>query len=150
MFERIIEILIYFIEQLERTHDIERVDISPLLKQGFSNSEISTAISWFYDNISLKSTNYITPTENNSFRIFTDDEQLMFTKEAWADLVRLQAMGILTNDDLEVIIEKLTFAGPSKVDVSHLRHYVAIKIFNAELSENTSSKYLLSASDTIH
>ncbi len=152
MNERIVEIIVYVISELKQKKKISEVDVDELQKQGYTNTEISTAFSWIADRFDSAdnlefSGNYV---NNESFRVFNDEEKNLFTKEALAELLQMHSLGLLTNENIEQIIEHSIIAGYYKVNSEQLKYYVANIIFNAQLNNTPGSRLMLSGNDRIN
>ena len=53
MKERIVEILIYIMSEMQGNKGITEIDVRDLKEKGYTQSEISAAFSWLYDNMKL-------------------------------------------------------------------------------------------------
>jgi uncharacterized protein Smg (DUF494 family) len=152
MYERIVEIIVYVISELKHNKQISEIDIDELQKRGYSRIEISTAFSWIVDRFELSdkfyvSEGYINP---NSFRILHDGEKDLFTKEALGNLLQLHSLGLLSNEHIEMLIERTVMTGMNQIDSQQLKIYVANIIFNAQTNNFPGSRLMLSAEDTIN
>lgn len=143
--ERIIEILLFVLAEYEKTQNPADIDVSSLLSQGYTDIEISTAFSWLYDNYYSKDS---AKTKTNTFRILHDTERVLFTHSAWADIQQMLALGLLSNEDIENIIEKASFGGQNKIDSKHVRNFVAYNLFYSK--PDNSNKVFLNGNETIN
>ncbi len=143
--ERIIEILLFVLSEYEKNVNPQEIDITQLVRQGYTDTEISTAFSWLYDNYSTNDTKLTR--KENAFRILHDTERILFTQRAWGDIQQMVHLGLLTNTEVENIIEKAAFSGHHKIDSKHVKTYVAYNIFG---SGNNINKVFLSDSETIN
>ncbi len=143
--ERIIEILLFVLSEYEKNINPQEIDITQLVRQGYTDSEISTAFSWLYDNYSDSDAKLAR--KENTFRILHDTERVLFTNRAWADIQQMVHLGLLSNTEVENIIEKASFSGQNKVDSKHVKTFVAYNIFS---SGDNINKVFLSDSETIN
>lgn len=152
MNERIVEIIVYVISELKHKKQISEVDVDELQKQGYTSTEISTAFSWIADRLEFNQNLHYTGdyVNNESFRIFNEEEKNLFTKEALAELLQMHSLGLLTNENIEQIIEHSIIAGYYKIDSEQLKYYVANIIFNAQLNNTPGSRLMLSGDDKIN
>lgn len=151
MYERIIEIIVFVVSELRQNKNISDINISELYNLGYTNTEISTALSWLVDRLefSEKFFNNV-GTNEGSFRILHDAEKEMFTKEAWGELVQLNALGILTNEHIESLIERAAMLGIRLIDSQQLNYFVANTIFNPFASNVPGSRIMLMGNETIN
>ncbi len=96
-------------------------------KMGFSEREIGTALSWILERFGANGEKRLQPA---TLRIFSEAEMTLFTPDAFAALVRYHALGILPPDRLELLLEKVGWAGKAPVDRKNLEWLVSILIFS--------------------
>lgn len=143
--ERIIEILLYLLSHSENKK-IDDIVMQKLIKKGYSDSEISTAYSWIYEK--QKASNTETSASNKNFRILNDNERALFTDKAWADIQQMVKLGLLTNTDVETIIEQVTFSGYKNIDSNYIKSIVGKAIFIP--NNNNFSTIFLNGSESIN
>jgi uncharacterized protein Smg (DUF494 family) len=152
MYERIVEIIVYVISELKSNRQISDIDIDELQKQGYSKTEISTAFSWIVDRFELADKFYINQdfVSQDSFRILHEAERDLFTKEAWGELLQMLTLGLLTNDHIELIIERTIMTGMNQINSDMLKLYVANIIFNAQINNFPGNRLMLTGEDLIN
>ena len=96
-------------------------------KMGFSDREVGTALSWILERFGAKGEKQNPPV---SLRIFSEAEITLFTPEAFSALVRYYALGLLPPERLELLLEKVAWAGKVPVDRKNLEWLVSILIFS--------------------
>jgi len=96
-------------------------------KMGFSDREVGTALSWVLERFGSKGEKRHGPA---SVRIFSEAETVLFTPDAFSALVRYYALGILPPERLELLLEKVSWAGKAPVDRKNLEWLVSILIFS--------------------
>ncbi|MGH8004039.1 MAG: DUF494 family protein [Limisphaerales bacterium] len=96
-------------------------------KMGFSDREVGTALSWILERFGSKGEKRPRPA---SIRIFSEPEVALFTPDAFSALVRYYALGILPPERLELLLEKVGWAGKVPVDRKNLEWLVSILIFS--------------------
>ncbi len=96
-------------------------------KMGFSDREVGTALSWILERFGSGGERRVS---SASVRIFSEAEMALFTPDAFAALVRHYALGILIPDRLELLLEKVGWAGKVPVDRKNLEWLVSILIFS--------------------
>jgi|DewCreStandDraft_4_1066084.scaffolds.fasta_scaffold01093_33 uncharacterized protein Smg (DUF494 family) len=153
MYERIIEIIVYVISELKNNRTIGDIDIEELHSLGYTNAEISTALSWLIDRMefSEKYLNVENTSDPNSFRLLHEAERDLFTNEAWGEIIQLNSLGLLTNEHIETLIEKAVFMGTRQLNSEYIKHFVANSIFNIQPGINPfGSRIMLQGNDTIN
>ena len=96
-------------------------------KMGFSDREVGTALSWILERFGSHGEKRPAPT---SIRIFSEAELSFFTADAFSALLRYYALGILMPDRLELLLEKVSWAGKAPVDLKNLEWLISILIFS--------------------
>jgi len=152
MYERIIEIIVFVIAELKENKSFNDIKIEQLQDLGYTSSEISTALSWLVDRIEF-SDNFVQAFQLsgiNSFRVLHDAERELFTPEAWGELIQLNALGIISNENIESLIERAVMMGLKQIDSPHLKVFVANSIFNVYANSLPGSRIMLQGNDTIN
>jgi uncharacterized protein Smg (DUF494 family) len=151
MYERIVEIITLVIAELQRNKTIAEISLDNLEKLGYSNSEISTALSWLIDRLEFSENSFINHIPNNSsFRILHEAEKDLFTQEAWGEVIQMQALGILTNEHIEILIERTAMLGFRQIDTQQLKLFVAYIVFNVLVNNQPTNKLMLQGNETIN
>ncbi len=153
MFERIIEIIVYLLSELREKNDMSEIDLSRLKQLGYSNSEISAAFSWIVDRVEFSDELFkgedLIPS-NVSFRVIQESEQDLFTTEAWGEMIQLQMLGLINNDQIEIMIEKAMVSGGQDIDKGAIRQFVANHLRNPDEKSKFGSRFMLDGSETIN
>ena len=160
--ERIIEILVVLLGEMQGKKDINDLDLGSLAALGFTESEISTAFSWLYDKLAVaettgtplynamaKSAGWESPSEQ-SFRVYHDFERKVLSPSAQGYLLQLRALGLMSDSELENLIDRIMQLGFMRIDVKDLKELVSGVIFDFDDSTRTGSRMMLSVNDTIH
>jgi uncharacterized protein Smg (DUF494 family) len=152
MYERIIEIIVFVISELKQNKNISDIDINKLQALGYSSSEISTALSWLVDRVEITDKFFqdVEASDAGSFRVLHEAEKDLFTLGAWGEMIQLHNLGILTNENIENLIERAAMLGMHQIDTTQLKLYVANSIFNAQSSETHGSRVILHGNDSIN
>ncbi len=148
MQERIVEIILFLVNELRSNKRLNDVDVSLLTRDGYTQSEISSAFSWLFERISAgKSVTDITSGDGTSHRILNDAEKMVFESQAYGYLIQCQQLGLLNNIDVETIIERIMMAGFTAVGLPEIKSFVAGYLFDIE---NSNGQITLGLNDTIH
>ena len=160
--ERIIEILVVLLGEMQGKKDIHDVDLGSLAALGFTESEISTAFSWLYDKLAIaensgtplysamaKSAGFSEPSQQ-SFRVYHEFERRVLSPSAQGYLLQLRELGLMSDNEMENLIDRIMQLGFLKIDVKDLKELVSGVIFDFDDSSRTGSRMMLSVNDTIH
>lgn len=151
MRERIIEIIVYLISELSHNHPIDKVTFDRLSDQGYSTTEISAAFSWLFDKIhfgnhSINSEDF---SRSRSIRFLNNAEREIISPEIHGYLIQLHQLGLLSNEHLEMVIERAIATGYRNLDVQQLHSVIATVLFDAD-TVGLGSRVMLNGDDTIH
>ena len=125
-------------------------DISSYLKSsGFTDNEISSAYSWVLDQMQPGSE--FLPAESQadfSFRILSEPERRSFSPDAMGYLLQLRHLGLLSDSQIELILERGTLVGPSPVDLEQMKLIVGALLFREpEYNDTGKSQVFLLPDD---
>jgi len=152
MQEKIVEILAYLIGELRNNIPINDIDLTVLSKKGYSTTEISTAFNWLYEKIS-DGENIITDTAStspHSHRVLHEAERSVINAEAYGYLIQLRELGLITDMDIEVLIDRIMMSGYATIDVNEIKSMVAQLMAESDDSFNTGSRTMLGGKDAIN
>jgi uncharacterized protein Smg (DUF494 family) len=160
MDQRIVEILIYLIGEIHsRRIELDEVEIisDDLVKRGFTENEISTAITYLFDRIHKRDLEW--KTENQqcywpySERVLHDIERMVLTPDAYGYLLQLKHLGLIDALELEQIIERSLLMGSARISVEDIKIIVASFLFDYD-STNGEMRgmpfFLRSWRDSVH
>lgn len=152
MKEKVVEILIYLMSEMQENKQLNEIDLGDLRTKGYTQSEISAAFSWLYDNVQASQAGAITSgaTAGGSRRVLHDAEKLALSTESQGYLIQLRELGLLDDKDFETIIERAMVTGYEKLSVGEIREIVASVLFSKGRSAAGPDSFLLDANDTIH
>ena len=88
MKERIVEILMYIMGEMQSNKGITDIDLGDLRDKGYTQSEINAAFSWLYDNLRVNEavvTREANPAKG-SRRVLHEFEKQMLTTDAQGEL----------------------------------------------------------------
>ena len=153
MKERIVEILMLVMSEIQSRKGLADIDLGDLRNQGYSQSEISAALSWLYDNLKVHETAGISLEDRpggNSRRVLHDVEKQMLSVEAQGYLIQLRELGLVDGHDLEVILEKVVLTGFEKLSPTELQEIVGLVLLTKQGSAWETNRSGLYNRDTIH
>ncbi|MHB1048889.1 MAG: DUF494 family protein [Bacteroidota bacterium] len=152
MQEKIVEILIYLIGEIRKNTPITDIDLSVLSQRGYSTTEISTAFNWLFEKIS-HGENIVTETgeiSSTSHRVLHEAERMVITAEAYGYMIQLRELGLISDMDIEVIIDRIMMSGYPTVDGEEIKSHVAALLAENDDSLNGGSRTMLNGKDTIN
>ncbi len=151
MKEKVVEILMYLMSEMQDSKNLSDVDMSELVNRGYTQSEISAAFSWLTDN--MQSVNDGGPRSIHatvgSHRVFHEAEKLVLSTEARGYVIHLRELGLLTDGDVETTIERAMMSGYEKLSVAEVRSIVGSVLF-AKSQISDSNRAMLSSEDTVN
>jgi uncharacterized protein Smg (DUF494 family) len=148
MHERIVEIILFLVNALRSNKRLSDVDVTELAKDGYTQSEITSAFSWVFERLSVGQP--MTGTEqaaHTSQRILHEVERMVINAEAHGYLLQCLQLGILTNSDVEIIIERVMVAGFASVGLPEMKSFIAGFLFD---NDGSNGQISLTTNDTIH
>lgn len=151
MQEKIIEIIVYILNEMRNSKRLNEIDIKRLNKDGYTDAEINSAFAWIFSKIECGERFEITGKGNSkSHRFFHNTEKNVLTTEAMGYLIQLKELGIISDLDKELVIDKILLAGYQKADVDEIKLIISTLLFDFEDKANSISRLVLQNNDTIH
>jgi uncharacterized protein Smg (DUF494 family) len=153
MKEKVVELLIFLMSEMRENKQISEIDPTELRTRGYTQSEISAAFTWIYENVELKER--ARPAGGSlpapgSRRVLHDAEKAALTTDSQGYLLLLCELGLLDDRECEAVIERAMMAGYEKLSVAELREIVASVLFARGLDDPDSHRSMLDSGDTIH
>jgi len=153
MQERIIEIIVYLLEEFQQKQTNEKyTDLSKeLLSRGYTESEINFAFSWIFNHLqeSRDEQNEFSY-EPDSIRVLHDLEKLVIAPEAYGYLLQLLHLGMIKEVDLEDVIERSLSIGSAHITLEDVKSLAASVIFNPETNPSMEGFFFHQGTNTIH
>lgn len=149
MNERIIEIILYLINQIRKDTPIELIDVKGLSSDGYTDAEIGAAFSWIADR-AVFGDELSTPQGRNSFRVLHDSERSLFRTDAYGYLLLLSQIGLLDDTQLEMLINRAHFSGYQPLTIGEIKEMVASLMIETGDVGFGGSRLLLNSNDTVH
>jgi uncharacterized protein Smg (DUF494 family) len=151
MQERIVEIILFLVNELKSNKQLSEVDVSFLTDNGYTQSEISTAFSWLFERLSVGQKLVADQGDTHlSHRVLHDVEKTVISPEAYGYILQCRQLGLLSNADIETIIERIMAAGFSTVGVPEMKSFVAGMLLDGESPPGVNGRISLNTNDTIH
>lgn len=151
MYERVVEIILFLVNELHSNKQLSEVDVSGLMRKGYTQTEISTAFSWLFDRISVGQE--VVPSDNRertSHRILHEIEKMVITREAHGYLLQCHQLGLINTSNMEILIERVMATGFTSVGVEEMKTFIAGILFDIEDPQGNNSRIFFDGEDTIH
>lgn len=150
MYERIIEIILLLVNELKSSKQLSDIDVAFLARSGYTDSEISSAFSWLFDRLGDdQAVVQGRRASDSSHRVLHEAERMVITPEAYGYLLQWHDLGLLSNEEMEMLIERIMAAGFSSVGESEIKSFLAGFLFEQDQQEG-KSRISLTGNDTIH
>ena len=152
MKEKVVEILIYLMTAIHDNKHLNDIDVDDLRRRGYTQTEISAAFSWLHDNMpsSRFSSDRLYPSAGASRRSFHEAERMVLSNEGQGYLIQLTELGLLTQHDLETVIERAMLSGYEQLSVNDIKELVASVLFSRDPGGEYGGRTMLNSGDTIH
>lgn len=150
-YNRIIEIIVFLLRELQDNKQLSDVDFDALSKLGYTQNEINTAFGWIYSKMYTGEKVFAADrTISQSHRVLHEVEKNVITPEAQGYLIQLKELGLLSDMDVEVIIDKIMVSGFSKINLDEIKAFIASYLLDLEDMTNTNRRVMLNTNDTIN
>lgn len=148
MSERVVEILVFIMREIRRDSNISKklnVLSEDLVQQGYTDSEISSALTWLHDRMHGESEELIAsqePALKYSVRHLHEIEKAVISTDAFGYLIQLKELGIIGHSDFEQVIERALMLGTGNVTIFDIKSIVASMLFNSNRFSDGSHFFL--------
>ncbi len=151
--ERILEILVFVLSEIKQNISIEELNVAELIQRGYSEVEISAAISWLLDKVDMEGALMMFPkmqSVSTSFRILNQVEKSLFTSATWGKIVEYQELGILTPEQVEFLIFRAVAIQSDVTTIEEVNDLVSKLLFYSNSMIPSGSKILLDGNDRVN
>ncbi|MEK6572036.1 MAG: DUF494 family protein [Bacteroidota bacterium] len=152
MHERIIEIIVYLVNEMRNNKALGEIDVKALEEGGYTQAEIGAAFSWLFEKLAVS--DQIGPRVERqverSYRILHDVERMIITPEAQGYLIQLRELGILNDAMVETVIDRAMMSGYMNIGLEETRVIVASLVFEKDELKKFGNRIVSQSSDTIH
>ncbi|MCK5740266.1 DUF494 family protein [bacterium] len=139
MNERVVEILIYIMKEMQEADDgLGELDVlsAELEQKGYTENEIKSALAWLLDKMGETNNNEIVQNSGTilagSFRVLHEVERMIISPSAFGYLIQLRELGLIDDMDLERMLERALMLGSSYVKLDDMKTLVASSLFHLE------------------
>ncbi|MCU0330323.1 MAG: DUF494 family protein [Candidatus Kapabacteria bacterium] len=150
--QRIMEIISFVMSELRQHRPLNDIDMGELHRRGYTDGEISAALSWIMERSSLMmGADEATPPQAGSYRILHGIEHDVMSVEAWGALISYRDVGLLTPTDVENVLERVLVMGSEQgVTDADIQSIIAAYLMHQQPSIQSGSRTLLDGSETIN
>jgi len=152
MKEKVVEILVYIMSEIHDNKMLSEIDIADLETRGYTQSEISAAFSWLYDNLFLKegTSTLRSRSSKGSWRVLHEAEKFVVSTECQGYLIQLRELGLLDDADLENVIERAMISGTERLSLADIQGIVASVLLAKSGGNDGPIRPMLDSGDTVH
>lgn len=153
MYDRIIEIIVYVMSEIKTGNKpISEIDFSNLETLGYSQSEISAALSWILDTTDTKDKFNVVSAPNSAYplRILNDSESEIFTPAAWSELNNYVMLGVINYEQLEFVIERFAIMNIRRIEADSIKPIIAALLFSQALSTPNNPQVILHGFESVN
>ncbi len=152
MQEKIVEILVYLIAELQKNTPLGDIDLNVLSNKGYTPAEISAAFSWLYEKINVGDSivTDVAKGSPHSHRVLHDAERMVILPDAYGYLIQLREIGLITDLDIELVIDRVMMSGYVAIGIEEIKTLVTFVLAESDDSSNTGSRVMINSQDTIH
>ena len=134
MNENVVDVLIYLYENYMDGETPLLTDQGELRQElgeaGFPDREIDKALRWLEELAASQRLPSAKAQGTQSFRIYTDEEQLRLDTDSRGLLIFLEHNGILTQESRELVIERALALDTPRISVEELKWIVLLVLLN--------------------
>ncbi len=149
MQEKIIEIIVFILNEMRGSKRLNEIDVKRLNKDGYTDAEINSAFAWIFSRID-SGEKFERSGNSKSHRFFHSSEKCVLTTEAMGYLIQLKELGIISDLDKELVIDKILLAGYQRADIDEIKLIISSLLFDFEDKTNALNRLVLQNNDTIH
>jgi len=143
--ERIIEIIVYAMRRFQdEKKNSEKLDLtSELSLKGYTESEINLSFSWIYDHLKKNSGDKksLLDTELIEDLEFNNNENPVLSDEAYGYLIQMIQLGILSEYQVDQIIEKAIVSGDEYINTEKVKSFIVNILFDTEKFNSAFSSF---------
>lgn len=136
MQERIIEIIVYLLNELQQElQGRDKIDLTrELLIKGYTDGEINLAFSWIFKHLKNPSLDRLDMDINYTEQLedYPEFDRLVISPDAYGFLLQLIQLGVIKESDIEMFVERAVAFGKDDISVDDLKSIVATILFGMD------------------
>ena len=110
-----------------------------LRSMGYSDNEISSAYTWLLKHFEDYPESFSFKDDrikgNRSVRVLSEQEKRVVSPESYGYLMQLRHLGLLTTEQLEMILDRISLFGSDPVDISEIKLMASAAMFEGGTSD---------------
>ncbi len=150
MFDKILEIIAYLLEEYKNTKRLDKVDLDTLKSFGYTEVEINTALAWVFTKIVYGETVFKDSDKTKSIRFFNKQETRLFTPEALGYVIQLRELGLISDNDLEQLMDRVLISGYLKINLSDIKKIIVSQFMQFESNSEIKERLAFLNNETIN
>jgi uncharacterized protein Smg (DUF494 family) len=152
MTSKIVEVLAKILEGLSNNSSIEEVNRSLIKSQNFDRQILGIAFSLIYDKVLVrkKSSDSDNKKSIKGLRVLSDKEMDVLGVDNYNYLLHLINVGLLDQENLEIILDQITIFPESKVTRKEINWIILLSLVEFDSEILPGSRVLLYSSDTVN
>jgi uncharacterized protein Smg (DUF494 family) len=148
---RFLDVVMQLATELQSCKSFKDVHTERFGALGYGEQEISTGMSWLMDKMSMEVGRSVLPfPAPHSVRVFDQVEKELLSPEAQGLLTQLHQLSLLSQAELEEVLDRVMVSEYGTAEVEEVRHVVAAVLFGSDDGRSNGSRLMLRAGDTIH
>ena len=143
--ERIIEIIVYAMRRFQdEKKSGDKLDLtSELVSNGYTESEINLSFSWIYNHLKNNTTDSKKLFEADFVEDleYSNNENPILSDEAYGYLLQMIQLGILTEYQVDQILEKALNSGDNNINTEKVKSFIVNILFDSDKFNSAFSSY---------
>ncbi len=137
--------------EIETNKRLNEIDLGGLKEKGYTQSEISAAFSWLYDNLPVHEGRITLQgkASRESRRQLHDAEKQIMSTAAQGYLMQLYELGLIDNRDIEGVLDRAMTSGFEKLTIGEIQEIVASVLFT-KTNRSQERRFTMNNNETIH
>ncbi len=151
MLTDIVEILSVMVKEARNKCSFEEAAVSIVKEEKYDENLVAAAFSWIVEKVQRDLIINDDPIANSkSLRFFSDDEIAALGKESYEYLLYFYYSGILTEEDLDIIIDQVRVFSNDSNNIEKVKTILLYLFLELDNHSLPGSRHLLFSSDTIN
>jgi uncharacterized protein Smg (DUF494 family) len=152
MVSEIVDVIVKVFKGIKDDYSIRDVEKSLQSNNTYHKNIIAAAYSWIYeknarDKIEIDKINVLS---EDSFRILSNEERIIFGEEIEIYIMQLYNIGLLNNKDIDKIVEQVQLFPENAKSKDNINLLILSLFFDTDKKSLPGSRYLLYSSDTVN
>jgi uncharacterized protein Smg (DUF494 family) len=149
-FERIIELIVLLMMELQNSSELGIKELEKFSTLGYTSSEINSACGWIFSKLG-KDNKVFSKIENTfrSHRFLDRIEEKAISPEALGYLIQIRELGIVNDFDVELLIEKLMNTGYRYISVEEMKQFISLYLMEQD-DMKSNKRITINIKDTVN